>query len=91
MLPDDPLLLSKGFPGDHVWSVRASHLVLTIIILDHPCNVGFQLLYEYISFRHFYTLNEESSLSKGSLTIMNETVPYRGKRVIYGIMYIFTH
>ena len=71
--------------------VHTRHLVLTIIILDHPCNVGFQLLYEYISFRHFYTLNEESSLSKGSLTIMNETVPYRGKRVIYGIMYIFTH
>ena len=40
MLPDDPLLLSKGFPGDHVWSVRSRHFVLTIIILDHPCNVG---------------------------------------------------
>ena len=23
MLPADPLLLSKGFPGEHVWSVRA--------------------------------------------------------------------
>ena len=86
MLPDDPLLLSKGFPGDHVWSVRASHLVLTIIILDHPCNVGFQLLYEYIYFRHSSTLNEESSLSKGSLTIMNETVPCRGISYIYGII-----
>ena len=91
MLPADPLLLSKGFPGDHVWSVRAHHLVLTSIFLDHFCNVGFQLLYEYISFRHFSTLNEESSLSKGSLTIMNETVPCRGMNYIHGIIYIFTH
>ena len=39
MLPDDPLLLSKGFPGDHVCSVRACHFVLTIIVFDHLCNV----------------------------------------------------
>ena len=89
MLPDDPLLLSKGFPGDHVWSVRAGHLVLTIIILDHLCNVGFFIWIYFFS--TLSTLNEESSLSKGSLTIMNETVPCREISYIHGIIDIFTH
>ena len=65
MLPDDPLLLSKGFPGDHVWSVRAGHLVLTIIILDHPCNVGISTAVWIYFFSTLFHLKRREQPLKG--------------------------